>query len=177
MPRGYCATGKRRAYGAVAVEFVIVMMGAFALLAPVGEFYRLSLFDQALARATHEGARAAAADPANCEKAIVDAFHADGLALAMLDLNEDGSIGIVANPVNPYGWPNGSSAEEVQVTVVADDDLFDGVDWNVTGGCGSSGSWIEVRSRIVVRPWFGPLRALWSNGIRRQQESWARNQT
>ena len=176
MPNGSPQNRSRHANGAVAVEFVIVMMGALALFAPVGEFYRLSLFDQALARATHEGARAAAADPVNCEQAVRDAFHANGLSLAMLDLDEDGTIGIVANPADPDGWPNGSSTEEVQVTVVADNDLFDGVDWDVTAGCGAAGSWIEVRSRIVVRPWFGPLRAIWSNGIRRQQESWARNQ-
>ena len=177
MPSGFIALQKRRASGAVAVEFAIVMMGALALFVPVGEFYRLSLFDQALARATHEAARAAAADPANCEQAIQDAMHADRLALAMLDLDEDGTIGIVVNPANADGWPSGSSTEEVLVTVVADNDLFDGVDWDVTGGCGAPGSWIEVRSRMVVRPWSGPLQAMWSQGIRLYQENWARNQT
>ena len=175
-------TEKRRQNGAVAVEFAIIMMGAMALFGPVGEFYRLSLFDQALAQATHQAARAVARDPANCEQAITDAFHRTGLARALLDLNEDGDVGIVfVDQSDPTIWPSGSSTEEVQVTVVADNDLFDGTDWEITGGCGAAGSWnagnwIEVRSRIVVRPWFGPLRALWSSGIRRHQESWARNQ-
>ena len=182
MSSNHPSTAKRHANGAVAVEFAIIMMGSLALFGPVGEFYRLSLFDQALAHATHEAARGVARDPTNCQQAIEDAFDQSGLALAMLDLNEDGDIGIAfVNQADPTIWPSGSSTEEVQVTVVADNDLFDGTDWEVSGGCGAAGSWnagnwIEVRSRIVVRPWFGPLRALWSNGIRRQQESWARNQ-
>ena len=182
MSSSHPSTEKRYANGAVAVEFAIVMMGALALFGPVGEFYRLSLFDQALAQATHEAARAAARDPANCAQAVRDAFARTGLARALLDLDEDGQVGIVfVNQDDPSIWPSGSSAEEVQVTVVADNDLFDDTDWEVSGGCGAAGTWnagnwIEVRSRIVVRPWFGPLRVLWSDGIRRQQESWARNQ-
>ena len=101
----------------------------------------------------------------------------DPLAAWLLDLNEDSAIGIVTNPLDPEGWPSGSATEEVQITIVTDEDLFDGNPWELEGGgCGAPGSWIEVRSRIVVQPWTGPLRLLWPDGFRRQQQSWARNQ-
>ena len=159
------------------MEFVLIMIAALALFLPVGEFYRLSLVDQALARATHEGARRAAADPARCGTAVGDAFQADALAAWLLDLNDDSTLGIVTNPADPNGWPSGSPTEEVQITIVADEDLFDATPWELaTGGCGVDGSWIEVRSRVVIEPWFAPLRLVWPNGIQRQQQSWARNQ-
>lgn len=147
------------------------MMAAVLLVAPVAEFYRLSLFDQALARATHEGARAAAAaDPSQCQQAITDAFNSVDLAVWLLDRNDDRQVTVA----NSDGWPTG--AEEVHTTIVADPDLF--IEDDEVEGCGAAGtnSWILVRTRIVVEPWFGPLQLIWPDGIQRQQESSARNQ-
>lgn len=164
----------RRAGGAITVEFALILMGSLAFFGPVGEFYRLSLIDQTLARATHLGARAAGADPGLCQSAVAAAFNADLMALWLLDTNDDGTIGVAL--MDDLSWPDGSPAEEVAITVAVDEDLFDGGDWATTAGCGTSGSWIELRARIVVQPWFGLLRTLWPDGIRRQRESWARNQ-
>ena len=163
----------RRTDGSVVMEFVLILMASLALFLPIGEMFRISMYDQALARATHQGARAAAADPANCETAIVEAFQADRLARWLLDLNNDSRIDIVSRQSD---WPEVSAGEEVQITVVADADLFDGDDWEVAGSCGSAGSWIRVRSRVVIQPGFAALRLLWPGGVRRQQQSWARNQ-
>ena len=160
--------------GAIAVEFVLILIVSLMLFAPVGEFLRLSLIDQTLARATHEVARAAgAAGPGGCEQAIVDAFQTDQAARWLFDRNEDGRVGVLRID----DWPDGSSDQEVQVTILADDDLTDSTSFEVVSACGDPGSWISVRARIVVRPWFGPLRPLWPDGIRRQFESWARNQS
>ena len=87
-----------RADGAYALEFLLVMMAALFVLLPVTEFYRLSLFDQALARATHEGARAAAADPASCTSAVIEAFNQDDLTAWLFDLNNDSRIGVETLP-------------------------------------------------------------------------------
>lgn len=164
---------RRGAHGAVAVEYSVVLVASLALIAPAAEFLRLSFFDQTLARATHEAARAAAADPANCEAAVQRAFEADGAARWLFDVNDDGSIGIASGD---DAWPDNSSASEVQVGVSWDADLSDGVSWPGSG-CGVAGSWIRVRARLSVQPWFGPVREMWSGGVvRRQHESWARNQ-
>ena len=163
--------------GYIALEFVVILMAAFTLLVPVGEFFRLSLFDQALARATHLGARAAAYDPTACDQAVSDAFGSDFMSRWLLDLNDDGFVMVL--PAAPGGsdtWPSGGSLDEVHILVQADDDLYDGSNWEIDGTCGGRGSWIQVRARIVVDPWFPPLRTFWPNGIRRQHESWARNQ-
>ena len=177
MVRGPINSG-RRAEGAYVVEFLLVLMVSFSLLLPVIEIYRLSLFDQALARVTHEGARAAAADPAACGTAVIDAIHRDGLAAWLFDMNNDNNIGMLMQPRNADLWPTGSATEEAHISIVADEDLFDGVDWEING-CGGSGTdgWILVRTRIVVEPWNVSLRLVWPDGFRRQRESWARNQT
>ena len=162
----------RRASGAFTVEFVLILMGALGLFALAGEFLRLSLIDQTLARATHEAARAAGADPGNCLAAIRTAFEDDAAALWLLDLDADGGIGIVAGT----GWPDNSSGAEVQVDIGSDGNLADGVSW-ASGGCGATGSWIRVNARIVVEPWFGPFRPVVpGGGFRRLHSSWARNQ-
>lgn len=141
---------------------------------PVGEFFRLSLIDQTLARATHEAARAAAADPHNCATAIADALADDDAASWLLDVDDDGSIGIEAGTTD---WPDNSSTSEVRIGVSWDSNLADGVSWTTGAGCGPDGSWMRVRAAIVVQPWFGPARAVWPNGgFRREHTSWARNQ-
>lgn len=148
-------------------------MGASLMLfGPVGEFFRLSLIDQTLARVTHQAALAAAADPGNCTTAIADAFAEDRAASWLLDLDENGGIGIAAGNT---GWPDNSSASEVLVGVNWDANLADGVSWTGTG-CGPDGSWMRVRAAVVVQPWFGPVRAVWPGGFRREHTSWARNQ-
>ena len=162
----------KSASGALTVEFGLILLGSMGLFALAGEFLRLSLIDQTLARATHEAARAAGADPVNCNAAIRAAFEADGAARWLLDLDDDGGIGITAGA----GWPDNSSAAEVQVEVASDGNLADGVSWDADG-CGAEGSWILVSARILVRPWFGALRpVLPDGGFRRLHRSWARNQ-
>ena len=172
--RAWRRATRARARGAVTVEYALVMTASLFLFGPVGEFFRLSLIDQTLARATHEAARAAAADPRNCATAIAGALAADNAARWLLDLDEDGSIGIAAGNT---GWPDNSSTSEILIGVSWDGDLADGVSWTTGTGCGPNGSWMRVRAAIVVQPWFGPARRAWPDGgIRREHTSWARNQ-
>ena len=156
------------------VEFVLILLiSILVLFAPAGEFFRLSFIDQTLARATHLAARAAGSDPSNCLAAIKRAFEGDGAARWLLDLDGNGEIGMTSGDEE---WPDSSSTQEVQVRVSWDGDLSDDVAWSETG-CGDPGSWIRVRARVRVQPWFGPARVLWdAEGIRREHESWARNQ-
>ena len=161
--------------GVIAVEFVLVLIAALFFFMPVAEFMRISLFDQVQAAATHRAARAAAAepnnaDPAKCLQAVEDAFQANRLASWLLDQDDDGAVNVAADDA----WPSGAS--DVTVSLVADEDLYDGTEWEVAGACGASGSWIKIESRIVVQPWSGLVRALWPDGVRRQRQSWARNQ-
>ena len=167
-----CASA-RGAEGAITLEFVLIFMTSILVLfAPAGEFFRLSFIDQTLARTTHLAARAAGSDPSNCQAAVKRAFEGDDAARWLLDLDGNGEIGMASGN---EGWPDSSSTEEVQVGVSWDGDLSDGAAWS-EAGCGDPGSWIRVRARVRVQPWFGPVRALWADGIRRQHESWARNQ-
>ena len=162
--------------GSITIEFVFVFMGSMALFAPVAEFYRLSLFDQTLARVTHQAARAAAADPANCEETIVEALHRDRVARWLFDQDDDGRID-VGSALSGRGIPALKAKErELEIAVVADNDLQDAVEWDTSMGCGGPGSLIELRSRVFVHPWFGMARWLWPMGILRQKASWARNQ-
>ena len=158
------------------VEFVLILLiSILVLFAPAGEFFRLSLIDQTLARATHLAARAAGSDPSNCEAATKRAFEGDGAARWLLDLDGNGEIGVVSGDGDEE-WPDGSSTQEVQVGVSWDGDLSDDEEWSETG-CGDPGSWIRVRARVRVQPWFGPARMFWDDeGIGREHESWARNQ-
>lgn len=163
------------ARGAIAVEFVLVLIASLFFFMPVAEFMRLSLFDQALAAATHQAARAAAADsnnadPTKCLQSVEDAFQAHRLARWLLDQNDDGAVDVTASTA----WPSGT--DEVHVSLMADEDLYDGTEWEVVGACGGSGSWIRLETRIVVQPWSGLVRAMWPDGVRRQRHSWARNQ-
>ena len=173
--RAWWRAAGARARGTVTVEYALVMSASLLLFfGPVGEFFRLSLIDQTLARATHEAARAAAADPYNCATAIADALADDDAARWLLDVDDDGSIGIAAGTT---GWPDNSSTSEVLIGVSWDSNLADGVSWTTGAGCGPDGSWMLVRAAIVVQPWFGPARAVWpGGGFRREHTSWARNQ-
>ncbi|MYE10396.1 MAG: hypothetical protein F4X99_01780 [Gammaproteobacteria bacterium] len=172
--RAWRRATRTRARGALTAEYAVVMGASLLLFGVVGELFRLSLIEQTLARATHEAARAAAADPFNCATAIADAFAADSAASWLLDLDEDGTIGIAPGHT---GSPDNSSTSEVLVGVSWDGNLADGVSWTTGTGCGPSGSWMRVRAAIVVQPWFGPVRAaLPAGGIPREHTSWARNQ-
>lgn len=168
------STRRRRQRGVYAVEFAIVLLGSLSLLIPVAEFLRLSLFDQTLARATFQAARAAAADPGNCEAAIVAVFQPrEGETLIgwLLDAHDDGAVGVTRTDAAPD--PN-DPATEVVVQVGAVDDLRTALNW--TDGCGVAGSWIRLRARIVVRPWSPFAQAIWPDGFSRGHISWARNQ-
>ena len=163
------------ARGVIAVEFVLVLIASLFFFLPVAEFMRLSLFDQALAGATHQAVRAAAADsnnadPAKCLQSVEDSFQAHRLASWLLDQNDNGAVDVAASAT----WPSGT--DEVHVSLMADEDLYDGTEWEVAGACGGSGSWIRLETRIVVQPWSGLVRAMWPDGVRRQRQSWARNQ-
>ena len=164
--------------GSITIEFILIFMGSMALFAPVAEFYRISLFDQTLARVTHQAARAAATDPANCETAIVEALHRDRLARWLFDQDDDGRIDI-GSVMFPLANSAGTAETgELEVAVVTDSNLQDAIDWDPTMGCGGPGSLIELRSRVVVHPWLEWTRWLWpTTGIQRQKASWARNQS
>ena len=148
------------------MEFGLTLLVFLPLLFAVGEFYRLSLCDQALARATHLAARAAGSDPTNCEQAVRSAFEGDALAGWLFDRNDDGSIGFVSGT-----GPNGTSAQEVRIDISSDDgDLSNGVDF--TGSlCGNAGSWIRINAVVPVRARFA------FRDVLRQRVGWALNQS
>lgn len=141
------------------------MLVLFPVLVAAGEFYRLSLSDQALARATHLAAVAASRNPLVCEFAARNAFAEDSLAAWLFDRDDNGRLGFVSGQ-----GPDGSADEEVRIDIVADNgDASDGVVFDQTL-CGASGSIIRVRAVVPVRLPFG-LRT-----IGRERVSWALNQ-
>lgn len=169
--RGGPAAARPR--GFYSVEFAIVLLGSLSLFVPIAEFLRLSLYDQTLARAAHQAARAAGADPVQCEAAIRGAFQpqaGETLIGWLLDTHGDGSVGLKLEDA----WPDPTDAtEEVLVDVTSDSDIgTSAVDWRA--GC--RGHWIRLRARIVVQPWSPFARALWPDGFGREHVSWARNQ-
>ncbi|MCY3620821.1 MAG: hypothetical protein OXH68_03810 [Gammaproteobacteria bacterium] len=154
-----------RESGVIAIEFGLTLLVFLPLLFAVGEFYRLSLCDQALARGAHLAARAAGGDPDNCASAARAAFEGDSLAGWLFDRNDDGSIGFVSG-----AGPDGSSAQEVRIDISSDDgDLSNGVDF-ADSLCGSEGSWIRVEIVVSVRARFT------FQEMPRKQVSWAVNQ-
>ena len=158
-------TAAHRAGGIVAVEFGLVLLVFATFLTFVGEFYRLSLVDQALARATQLGATAAGSDPDRCADAARRAFAGDRLAQWLLDLDGDGGIGFVVG-----AGPDGSGGQEVRMDIAADDGVIaTGVDFT-TPLCGVAGSWIRVRVVVPVRMRFG------AGTILRRYDGWALNQ-
>lgn len=173
---GGLASSHKRARGMFSVEFGLITLIALTLFAVVGEFLRVSLYDQTLARATHLSAQAVARLPVSsgCAAAVTNAFANDGTARWLFDENNDGTVSVGFTTAD--GWP-ASDANEVQVSISWDGNPSDGVDWSeaVAGQCGDTGSWLRVRSRLAVRPWFAPFRAAAPNGVVLNHESWARN--
>ncbi len=177
---GGCGLGRSAARGAFTVEFVLTLIASMALFVPVGEFLRISMYDQALAQATHQAARAAAAEPNNadkdkCKDAIRHAFQNGLLSGWLFDRDEDGTVEI---EFVSDDWPMGSTLadKELEISLRADEDLYDGDEWKEIDECGQEGSWIRVRAGIVIEPWWYSDFGLFGGGIRRQEQSWARNQ-
>lgn len=158
------------------VEFGLITIIALMLFAVVGEFLRISLYDQILARATHLSAQAVARLPVatGCAAAVSSVFANDGVSRWLFDENGDGTVAVGFTTAD--GWP-ANDANEVQVAISWDDDPANGVDWGeaVAGQCGDTGSWLRLRSRVAVRPWFALFRAAAPNGVVLNHESWARN--
>ena len=149
----------------MAVEFSLTLVVLLPLLFAVGEFFRLSMADQSLARATHLGAMAAGRNPADCEQAVRNAFENDAVASWLFDRDGNGRIGFVTGT-----GPDGSAGEEIRIDIAADDgDVSNGVEFDVPL-CGVGGSWIEVRAVVPVRSGFA-LRS-----VLREHVSWALNQ-
>ena len=172
-----CRT-KKWQLGVFSVEFGLVMLIAIMLFAFVGEFLRISMVDQALATATHAAARAVATSPTgnDCHNLAGNAIQNARSAEWILDKNGDGTVAFDA--VTGTGWPMAGAAE-ITIAISWDDDPADatGVDWSDATGtnCGGTDSWLRVRTRIAVDPWFGLFRLAVPNGIVLRHESWARN--
>ena len=155
--------GHERAAGIIAVEFALTLIIFVAVVGIVGEFLRMSLLDQALARATTLGATAAGADSARCETAAREAFAEDALAAWLFDADDDGAIAFVS------GTDPNVSGREVRLEVASDDGVINnGLAFEPL--CGVEGSWIVVRASVAVRMRFGV------GTILRDHASWARNQ-
>lgn len=155
----------RRPNGIITVEFALAFFVLLSLLVAAGEFYRLSLFDQALAQATHEAALAAGRDSGRCELAAQDGFAAVAMAVWLFDRDDDGTIGFVSGQ-----GPDGSMNQEIRIDIAADDgDMSNGVDFD-RPLCGAAGSMIRVRTVAPVRMPF--TRRM----IERERVTWALNQ-
>lgn len=158
---------RHRSAGAVVVEYTVVLLVFVAFMTTVAEFYRISLVDQVLARATHDAAIAAGRDPARCEDAVKSAFTENRVARWLFDRDDSGAIGFA---MGSGAAPDGTSLQEIRVAVAADDgSLANGVDFS-TPNCGTNGSWIRVHSTVPVRPRFA------TGTILRWHTSWAVNQ-
>ena len=155
-----------RERGTYVVEFVLVLMVMLPVLFAAGEFGRVSLCDQMLARATYRAAVAAARN-ADCEASARAAFAADRITRWLFDANDDGEIGFVTGAA-----PDPAAGGEVRLDIAADDDdVSNGVDFNAPEPCGEPGSWIRVETSVPIRTRFG------LGTIVRRQASWALNQT
>ena len=163
--------------GVFSVEFALVLFIAIALFAFIGEFLRISMIDQALARATHVAARAVstATTTSGCHAIASNAIQNDRGSNWALDSNGDGTIAFHVETTT--GWPDPTNAGEVLMVITWDDDPSDTVDWSdgVGTSCGDTDSWLRLRTRVSVRPWFGPFRAAVPGGIVLRHESWGRN--
>ena len=162
-----------RQRGAYAVEFLIVLMGSLSLLVPMAEFLRMSLFDQALARATQQAARAlASSTPANQGlPRVAGVFQpraGETLIGWLLDLDGDGQVDVR----DGAGWP--AAGVEVQVACSGADSLVGAMGSWAWGACGAPGGALTVvRARMVVPYWSGFTRTVLGNGLAREHVSWA----
>lgn len=177
MRNGKPGSTRRRSGGAMAVEFALVFLASLSLFGVAGELYRISLIDQLLAHATHESARSIAGLPdgdVECEETIQRTFNASDRTRWLFDRDGNGTVDIVFSYQD--AWPGVTLSDEVGVAISWDDDPEAGVDWSdaATGSCGDHGSWLRLRSRFAVQPWFGPVRPFWGTFFR-QHESWGRN--
>ena len=155
----HSARRRRRHRGVYTVEYVLVLIVLIPVVLAAGEFGRVSLCDQALARATHRAAVAAGRDPSDCETRAREAFEGDALARWLFDTDDNGRIA--------FGAGDG---QEVRLDIAADNgDLTDGVDFDQPL-CGDAGSWIRVQTSVTVRARFG------LGDILRREASWALNQ-
>ena len=168
---------RRRSNGAMAVEFALVFLASLSLFGLAGEFFRISMIDQTLARVTHQSAEAVSGLPdgdVECENTIQRVFDRDVGARWLFDRNGDDTVNIVFS----FGttWPAVTLSDEIGVAISWDDDPQTSVDWSdaTTGSCGGDGSWLRLRSRFAIQPWFGPVRPFWG-AMYRQHESWGRN--
>lgn len=168
---------RQRSSGAVAVEFALILLASLSLFGLAGELFRISMIDQTLARATHHAAQAIsglADGDVGCEDAIRGAFDRDVAARWLFDRDGDDAVNIDFS----YGqeWPAVRLSQEIAIAIAWDDDPEASVDWGdvQAGSCGGQGSWLRLRSRIAVQPWFGPVRTLWGTMVR-QHESWGSN--
>ncbi len=169
--RSVVAGDAARQRGAYAVEFLIVLMGSLSLFVPLAEFLRISLFDQALARATQQAARAAASAPAGqCLARVTGVFQpraGETLIGWLLDLDGDGRVVVQ----DGAGWP--AAGSEVQVASSGASELGPTVGPWSWGACGSGGALTLLRARMVVPYWSGFTRAVLGNGLPREHVSWA----
>ena len=170
-PRRGAGGRAARQRGAYAVEFLIVLMGSLSLLVPLAEFLRMSLFDQALARATQQAARVAASVPASqCLARVSAVFQpraGETLVGWLLDTNGDGRVDVR----DGAGWP--AAGVEVQVASSGVPDMGAAVGPWSWGACGSGGSLTVLRARMVVPYWSGFTRTVLGNGLPREHVSWA----
>ena len=162
--RGCCRRGRQQ--GAYVIEFALVLMVLLPVTFAAGEFGRVSLCDQALARATHRAALAAGRNAGDCERQARAAFEGDATALWLFDANDNGRIGFVTGAA-----PDTAAGQEVRLDIAADDgNVANGVTFN-QALCGTPGSWIRVQASVPIRSRFG------LGDMVRQHASWALNQS
>lgn len=175
-------TASKSGSGAFTVEFALLLFGVIALFALVGEFLRVALANQILATATKAAANRVASlqasSGANCRNAITGAFQDDRNASWLLDVNGDGVLSVNVTTITTDRWPDpAASTSDIEVVMGWDDDPDGGVDWSdgVAGDCGDTGSWLRLRSQVLIRPWFALFRTVAPSGLPLRHESWARN--
>ena len=74
----------------MAVEFALVFLASLSLFGLAGEFFRISMIDQTLARVTHQSAEAIAGLPdgdVECEDTVQSVFDRDVGARWLFDRN------------------------------------------------------------------------------------------
>ena len=158
--------GGRSQRGSYLVEFALVLAVLIPVTFTVGEFGRVSLCDQALARATHRAALAAGRNAGDCQSTAREAFEGDAVALWLFDADDNGRLGFVTGAV-----PDAASGQEVRLDIAADDgNVANGVTFD-QALCGVAGSWIRVEASV-------PIRSRWGLGdMVRRHAAWSLNQS